>query len=219
MSETVTETRPDTSDMVAVHRVFREALEAASDLVAEAVVEQPGKAEAVAGYYANVLAYLHTHHEGEEQLLWPLLRERCPDETVRVGLVAAQHDGVAQTLAQAERALSEWAAEPTAERGARLVGALGTLRFELVHHLDDEERDILPLAAEHLSAEEWARLPEYAMTHFSGDKVWLVLGLVIDAQADGHGAAMLEKLPQPMREFWDNEGRPQYDDFMAQLRA
>lgn len=219
MSETVTETRPDTSDMVAVHRVFREALEAASDLVADAVVEQPGKAEAVASYYANVLAYLHAHQEGEDQLLWPLLRERCPDATVRVGLLAAQHAGMTETLAQAERALSEWAAEPTAEHGSGLVGALGTLRFELVRHLDGEERDILPLAAEHLSAEEWDQLPQYAVTHFSGDKVWLVLGLVIDAQADEHRAAMLEKLPQPVREFWDNEGRPQYDDFMAQLRA
>ena len=219
MSETVAEARPDTSDMLAVHQVFREALDAASDLVADAVVDQPGKAEVVAGYYANVLAFLRVHHEAEDKLLWPILRERCPEDAVRIGLVAGQHEGVEQTQHQADQALAAWSAEPTPETGAHLVGALTTLRIELVRHLDDEEQDILPLAAEHLSAEEWGRLPQHGVDGFTGDKLWLILGLVLDAQTDEQRVATLGHLPEPAREHWEHEGRPQYEAFMAELRA
>ena len=40
----------------------------------------PGDAERVAliaNYYENVLSFLEAHHDGEEHLVFPLLRERC----------------------------------------------------------------------------------------------------------------------------------------------
>lgn len=219
MSETVAEARPDTSDLLAVHQVFRDALDAASDLVADAVVEHPGKAEAVAAYYGNVLAFLQVHHAAEDEVLWPKLLERCHEDALRVVIVAEQHDGVAEVLEPAAAAVVAFGAEPSTEHGASLVGALATLRFELVRHLDDEEQDILPLAAEHLSAEEWAAVTQHALAHFTGDRVWLILGLVLDAQNDSQRDVLLAHLPEATREHWEHEGRPQYEELMAALRA
>lgn len=219
MSETVSEARPDTSEMVALHQVFRDALDAASDLVADAVVDHPGKAEAVAGYYANVLALLRVHHAGLDELLWPRLLERCHDNALQVVMVAENYARAAQVVPPTEQAVADFAAEPSAEHGAAMVGALSSLRFDLVRTLDEVEHDILPLAAEHLSAEEWRQVPHHAVANFTGDKTWLALGLVLDAQDDAQQASTLEHLPEAVREFWGHEGRPQYESFMAALRA
>ena len=45
-------------------------------------------------------------------------------------------------------------------------------------HLDREEAAILPLAAAHLTPEEWGKLPGHAMGSFGGDKIWLIIGLI-----------------------------------------
>ena len=73
--------RPDVTDMYAVHGVFRDTLGAAPTLVGGIA---PGDAERVAliaNYYENILSFLESHHDGEEQLVFPLLRERCPART------------------------------------------------------------------------------------------------------------------------------------------
>ena len=76
MSEPSAAPRPDTTDMLAVHGVFRDTLAAAPTLVGGIA---PGDAERVAliaNYYENILSFLEAHHDGEEHLVFPLLRER-----------------------------------------------------------------------------------------------------------------------------------------------
>ena len=61
-------------DMFAVHGVFRDTLGAAPTLVGGIA---PGDAERVAliaNYYENILSFLESHHDGEEELVFPLLR-------------------------------------------------------------------------------------------------------------------------------------------------
>jgi hypothetical protein len=71
--------RPDTSDMFAVHGVFRDTLGAATVLVGGVLDGDSERLALVANYYENVLSFLRSHHDGEEQLVFPLLRQRCPD--------------------------------------------------------------------------------------------------------------------------------------------
>src|SRR3954465_3538552 len=85
-------TRPDTSDMVAVHRVFRESLGVAPQLIGSVSEDDVARVAAVAGYYGDVLAFLHVHQEGEDALLWPKLIARCPEQAELVRHVAGQHD-------------------------------------------------------------------------------------------------------------------------------
>ena len=78
MPEAGSAPRPDTSDMYAVHGVFRDTLGAAPALVGDIA---PGDAERVAliaNYYENVLSFLEAHHDGEEHLVFPLLRSLGP---------------------------------------------------------------------------------------------------------------------------------------------
>jgi hypothetical protein len=214
-----TRPRPDTSDMIRVHRVFRDAFGCAAQLVGAASSDDPDRVACVAAYYGNVLAFLHAHHEGEEELIWPKLLGRAPERAELVGRIAGQHHGVLEWLGLAERRLAEWVADPSVDRGAALAGALATLGAELGLHLDEEERSILPLAAQHLSVDEWGELPGHGMRSFRGDKIWLVLGLIQEQLTPAGIAEMEAHMPPPVREFWTTAGRPQFQAFVTQLRA
>ncbi|HET7530607.1 MAG TPA: hemerythrin domain-containing protein [Mycobacteriales bacterium] len=211
--------RPDTSDMIGVHQVFRESLGIAPQLVGSVAEDDPDRVATVAAYYANVLAFLHAHHEGEDELIWPKLVERCPDQAETVRRVAGQHDDVLALLERAESQLAEWQAEPTTDRGATLAAALVTLAVGLSAHLDEEERVILPLAAEHLTVEEWAELPSHGMRSFRGDRIWLIMGLIREQMTDAQRAAMDVAMPPPVREFWTTVGQAQFTAFVADLRS
>ena len=211
-------TRPDTSDMVAVHRVFRESLGVAPQLIGSVPGEDAERVAAVAGYYGDILAFLHVHHEGEDELLWPKLVERCPDEAEVVRRIAGQHDGVLTALQTAEAHLATWRSEPTIDNAATLAAALITLAVGLGAHLDEEERVILPLAADHLSAEEWGQLPAHGMRNFRGERIWLVMGLIREQMTDAQRAAMDAHMPPPVREFWVNSGEPMFVAFINDIR-
>jgi hemerythrin-like domain-containing protein len=211
-------TRTDTSDMIAVHRVFRESLGIAPQLIGSVEETDVERVATIAAYYANVLAFLHSHHEGEDELLWPKLIDRCPEQAEMVRRVADQHAGVLVSLAAAETHLAEWQAEPTTERGATLAASLVTLAVGLSDHLDEEERLILPLAAEHITAEEWGELPSHGLRSFSGDRIWLVMGLIREQMTAAQLAAMDAAMPPPVREFWTTAGEAQFTVFIGDVR-
>jgi hemerythrin-like domain-containing protein len=211
-------TRPDTTDMVAVHRVFRESLGIAPQLIGSVPGDDVERVAAVAGYYSEILAFLHVHHEGEDALLWPRLAQRCPADADLIRRIAGQHEGVLTALQTAETHLDAWRAEPTMDNAATLASALITLAVGLGAHLDEEERVILPLAADHLTSEEWGQLPAHAMQNFRGERIWLVMGLIREQMTDAQRAAMDAHMPPPVREFWVNAGEPQFARFIAEIR-
>jgi hypothetical protein len=85
-------------------------------------------------------------------------------------------------------------------------------------HLDDEERELLPLCAQHLSAPEWGALPGYALGSFEGDKIWLILGLIRErlnqAQRDDE---MLAHMPPPAVEMWTSFGEQAFGELMVEV--
>ena len=219
MNETATGIKPNTNDMIAVHQVFRDALGCAPQLVGSVCGDRTDRVEAVATFYANVLAFLHSHHEGEDELLWPKLIERAPQEAELVRRVAGQHVTVTAALTEAEAKLADWTSQPDIDRGSSLAAALAVLGSELGEHLDEEERRILPLAADYLTVEEWGELPAHGMRSFTGDKLWLILGLIQEQMPAPAIAAMEAHMSPPVREFWIGVGRGQFEEFVARLRG
>jgi iron-sulfur cluster repair protein YtfE (RIC family) len=205
--------------MIQFHRVFREALGSAAPLVGSVAAGDIARADLVGSYYANVLALLKSHHEGEDELVWPKLVERAPDQADTVMRIAAQHEGVLAALQTAQARLTEWRVDPQIENGAQLAAALATLGAELALHLDEEERVILPIAARHITAPEWGELPAHGMQHFEGDKIWLVMGLIREQMRPDQIAVMEAHMPPPVLDFWLSSGRAQYEAFVADLRA
>ena len=210
--------RPDTSDMYAVHGVFRDTLGAATALVGGVAAGDTDRLAVVANYYENVLSFLHAHHESEEEVVFPLLRSRCPDVDALVDQLAQQHEEALMLLATARQWLAAWPGGGDAVQ-LEVVGALGSLRTHLVDHLEEEERLGLPLAAEYLSAEEWGQLPGHGLRAFDGDKVWLILGLIRERMNGAQRDAMLEHMPPPVVDMWTGFGEHAFMDLASEVRV
>lgn len=86
-------------------------------------------------------------------------------------------------------------------------------------HLDAEEQQILPLAAQCITAPEWNEMPEHGLRSFDGDKLWLVLGLIVEQQSPEQRAEMAQHLPAPLAQMWNNGGARQFADFIDTLRS
>lgn len=207
----------DTSDMLSVHRVFRVGFAAAPQLVSGAPSAE--RQQLVGSYYANLLEFLHCHHHGEDELIWPRLQERCPEGREVVDRLEGQHRAVTSLLDRARTDLSAWQASPSPESGEALVAALTGLGAQLVAHLDEEEANGLPLISSHISPEEYGELPGHALRSFTGDKIWLVLGLIRENMTAEQKAEMLAHMPPPVVDMWTNVGQSAFSAFIAELRA
>ncbi len=66
---------PDTGDVRAVHSGLRREFRIFPDLWVRAAGDgDTERTGALAGHWALITGCLHRHHEGEDELLWPLLR-------------------------------------------------------------------------------------------------------------------------------------------------
>jgi hypothetical protein len=160
----------DTSDMAGLHRVFREAFEAAPRLVGRAPGSDGGRAEVVGSYYDNVLRLLHGHHEGEDELLTPKLLARCPEASGLIERISAQHIGVLAAIDAVETGIAEWRRDPSAANRDAVATSLTELDQVLTPHLDEEELEIVPLAATCIDVAEWGELPEHGMRTFTATR-------------------------------------------------
>lgn len=202
------------------HAVIRDAFASVPQLLGALSEDDPTQVARVATYYEAVLLFIHIHHEGEDALLWPRLRERCPDDTEAIDHAVGQHERLMVDMAAAESRLVTWREDSTIDRAAGLAGALAVLGANLVAHLDDEERTILPLIERHLTVEEWHELPAHGAQQWRARAPhlrWLVMGLLRDQQSPEVRAQVEAAMPEAVREYWVSEGEPRYRDFIANL--
>lgn len=201
------------------HRIFREALHAAPQLVGEARVDDADRAELVGTYYDNVLRLLHAHHEGEDLTIYPWMVERLPEHVDVINRVNAEHEGMLGSVAAAEEAVAVWRAEPSETSRAAAVSALEELRRVLLAHLDHEEADVVPLIGLCITAPEWGILSATAFQHFTGDKPWLAIGLIQEQMLPVEVETMDANMPPPVHDFWTSSGHAMFDGFVSDLRG
>lgn len=197
---TTTTTALDTRDMVVVHDALRREYRLMPDLVRGVAPGDSLRTQVVADHVALVAGLLHHHHTGEDRLLWPVLLPRVADEAAdTVQLMERQHVGIHQAQERADAALARWRADGDDAAREELADALTEVGARLTEHLAAEEAHLLPLAAHHLTADEWARLGEEGMAGVEKKQLPLVLGLLM-YQADPEViAGMLAHAPLPVR--------------------
>lgn len=209
---------PDTTEMIAVHKVFRDVLAAAPVLVGGVATGDSARVGLISNMYENVLDFLAGHHGGEDALVFPRLTARRPEDAAEVARIAAQHHDVDDALAASTKALAEWSAgDETAQR--RVVDCLTDLGATLVAHLDEEERQLLPMCAESMTAPEWGELAPHGMQAFGGDKIWLILGLIRERFTQEQRDRMLANMPPPAVEMWTGFGENAFNELMRAIGA
>lgn len=123
---------------------------------------------------------LHLHHEAEDRLFRLVVR-RQPAAAPLVSSMDAEHGAVARGTGLVEEAARELRDDvPGARR--RLLAALGVLDARLLPHLEREEGEMLPVAAQCLSPHEWrtwdqaTNLRPHGAVHRGLEVHWLLDG-------------------------------------------
>jgi len=190
----------DTSEMPTVHTFFRREFRLAGGVVRGVAAGDATRAVEVSAHLEYVGRCLHHHHTGEDELVWPLLLQRVPDELAPiVHLMESQHERVDALLGEVERLRTQWQSTADAETRDRLADTLDLVYAHLAEHLDAEEERLLPIAARNLTYDEWHAMGERARSENPRKEMFLTFGMI---QHDGDPEVvkrMLSTAPPPVR--------------------
>jgi Hemerythrin HHE cation binding domain len=185
--------------MAIVHRTFRKAYDESARLVRAAPTPSPARVTFLADHIDFAIAMLHVHHDGEDELLYPKLIERVPDQAPMTEEVEHEHQLIKTALDAASAACATWRQRPSAETGEALAAALGQLNVVTQRHLDDEEQKVVPLAAVTLTQQEWDALGKHGVAQIPRNKRGIAFGMILDPLSQDDRGYMMRVLPAPVR--------------------
>jgi hemerythrin-like domain-containing protein len=202
--------RPDTREMVVVHDLFRREFGNLPGLVRGVAPGDTERAAVVVEFLRELASGLHHHHTGEDELMWPLLLERCTADGALILRMEEQHERIAALHDRAVEQAAAFEGGASAEAGERLAQTLTTLTEALDEHMREEEVHVLPLVERHLSVAEWEALGERGRAGLSKDRLLIQLGFILLGTSAQDRAAFLAQLPLPARIAWRLVGRRRF---------
>jgi hemerythrin-like domain-containing protein len=186
-------------DMAIVHRMFRRAYAEAARLVRANPTPSPERVTFLADHIDLILGGLHSHHQDEDELLYPKLIERAPEQAPMTEQVEHEHQVIATALDAAMAACAAWRQRPSAETGEALASALDHLNEVVQPHLDDEEQKVVPLAAVTLTQQEWDAMGKRGMNSVPRNKRGIAAGMMLEPLDADDRAYMMKSVPAPVR--------------------
>src|SRR5262245_34195559 len=112
----------DVSDMYAVHQALTGALDAAPEYVVKAGLDSE-RVEAIGSFYENVIEFLHVHHTSEDELVYPVLEQRCPESRSELERIDDQHKLLHAPMDAGRSALATWRAAPSTDSAQAVIDA------------------------------------------------------------------------------------------------
>jgi hemerythrin-like domain-containing protein len=190
----------DTGEMPAVHTFFRREFRLAPGVVRGVSAGDVARARVVARHLDYIARCLHDHHTAEDELAWPLLLQRVPDELApMVRLMETQHQRVDGLLAEISRLRPRWAATADPADRDRIADLLDALYGNLAEHLDAEEQRLLPIAARAMTRDEWEALGRRARKNNRPSESLVTLGMIRHEGDPVVVARMISGAPAPVR--------------------
>jgi Hemerythrin HHE cation binding domain/Polyketide cyclase / dehydrase and lipid transport len=145
----------DTRMMGIVHDALRRDLGRAVDALATPPYPDDARRAAISSHIVWMVAFLHAHHHGEDDGLWPAVREREPSAAAVLDAMERDHRAIAPLLDASEATARAYGTDGSDERRVALLTSLQGLADVLLPHLDREERDALPIVSTALTDDEW----------------------------------------------------------------
>ena len=125
------------------------------------------------------------HHPKESELLFPRVRERCPDLAPTLDRLDGDHARGEAAIRQVEHALLAYEVLGDSRRAA-FVEALDRYVNGYLAHMAVEEHEILPAARSHLTEADWAVLDSAFATnrdpltgHTADDVFWPLFSKIV----------------------------------------
>ena len=207
----------DPWEMALIHRLIQRGFEQARESVV--APGAAGRVAPVAEYVRFHLDGLNAHHSTEDELIWPVLHDRASLSDALITRMEDQHAGVHDALETTRAELEAWTASPTASRSQSLANALDAVVEGLATHLAEEERDVVPLIAAHVTQAEWEHGGEVAFAKFTPKQRFIAMGEMLAAADPDEARRMLAGIPAPVKLLWALVGRRRYERLVSQVRG
>jgi hemerythrin-like domain-containing protein len=208
----------DTRDMLLIHRVIRREIGHLPALIRAAAGDR-ARARRLTTHAEEMLDFLHTHHTGEDEMMWPLLRERVELEAELIDRMEQQHEQIAVAVADVRRDLPGWSHTADAETGERMAVRLEEASAVLTLHLAEEEELVLPLVSVHLTRDEWKALGRHGFAAIRPSRRLVMVGHILEEADEEEERRFAAKMPRPARLAFRLVGRRRHAREAARIRG
>ncbi|MEU6317910.1 hemerythrin domain-containing protein [Streptomyces sp. NPDC047009] len=148
-------TQADTRMMGIVHGALRRDLDRVRAVLTSEPYPEHERRRALGEHVVWMMEFLRAHHTGEDEGLWPLVRERDPAAGPLLDSLDADHRRITPAAVALTAAGRRYASTATDEVRVELLAALDTLTGVLVPHLEREVDEAMPVVAAALTNVEW----------------------------------------------------------------
>ena len=210
--------RVDTHEMVLIHRVLRREIGQLPRLF-RAAAGDPARSKVIGAHAREMLSFLHTHHTGEDELLFPLLRERAALEPELMERMDAQHAQVDDAVTAINAESPAWTASADAAAGERIAARIDAMMPTLIEHLAEEEQEILPIVSATLRQSEWDALGKHGMSAIPVTRRLVILGHITEETEDAERRRFMKVLPAPARWAYTLIGHRQFIRDTSHIRG
>jgi iron-sulfur cluster repair protein YtfE (RIC family) len=208
----------DTHEMVLIHRVLRREFGQLPRLFRAAAGDR-ARSKVIGAHAREMLTFLHTHHTGEDELLFPLLRERAALDPELMDRMDAQHTQVDDAVTAIDAELPAWTATADAAAGERMAARIDAMMPTLIEHLAQEEQEILPIVSGTLTQSEWDALGKHGMSAIPLTRRLVILGHITEETDDAERRRFMKVLPAPARIAYKLIGHRQFTRETSDVRG
>ncbi|WP_328460292.1 hemerythrin domain-containing protein [Streptomyces sp. NBC_00448] len=208
----------DTHEMVLIHRVIRREFGQLPRLLRSAA-HDPARSKVIGAHAQEMLNFLHTHHTGEDELLFPVLRERAALDPELMDRMDTQHARVDDAVTAVGAELPAWTASADAAAGERMAALIDAMMPTLIDHLAEEEQKILPIVSVTLTQREWDALGKHGMSAIPLTRRLVFLGHITEETDDAERERFLKVVPAPARLAYKLIGHRRFTRETATIRG
>lgn len=190
-------TAPDLSTYRLVHRLLRQGARRLAEGASELDLADRHQLRAFAKYWNGYAGELLHHHTVEDRIMFPELEAKVSGGRAALAAIDGDHHDLDVLMVEIGREV----ARVTRGRGiSRLEALLWELTDHLDEHLDVEDRDLLPLFAEHFSGEEYATMEARIHDEVSlGTQALFTVPFIMAGATDEERAMLLDHAPAPLK--------------------
>ncbi len=198
----------DMTMMYAIHDALRRELERIARVTTR-IDDDPLQVLRTAVGWEMFKRYLHAHHTAEDETVWPVMKRLLagrPDDLALLAAMESEHAAIDPLLEAVDVAIADRDSGP--QRLRDLVDALVT---GLSGHLKHEENEALALIDATLNEQQFQRLGQ-RQAELIGADAPRYLPWLLDDMDPARIAAVLGRIPEPLRVAYRDEWQAQYAD-------
>lgn len=152
---TTTDQPADTRTMKIVHDAHRRDLRRAITVLSTDPAPNTRRRRALADHITWMMTSLHRHHHGEDEGLWPLIRERNPTAAALLDDMRNDHVRIEPAITATEHAAAAYHHSSAPSVRDALRNDLEGLCAVLLPHLAREEAEAMPTVTRSITQTEW----------------------------------------------------------------